>query len=72
MESVRGDQCEIVRGQAQGMEPAGRPRFFIGVTGVALNYSFVILIMVCLFVGRVVVRRSRRCAGFHAPVGVLS
>jgi len=24
VESVRGDQCEIVRGQAQGMEPAGR------------------------------------------------
>jgi len=27
---------------------------------------------VCLFVGRVVVRLSRRCAGFHAPAGVLS
>ena len=49
-----------------------RPRFFIGVTGVALNYSLVVLIMVCLFVGRAVVRLSRRCAGFHAPAGVLS
>jgi hypothetical protein len=24
------------------------------------------------FVGRAVIRRSRRCAGFHAPAGVLS
>ena len=48
------------------------PGFFIGVAGVALNYSLVVLIMVCLFVGRVVVRLSRRCAGFHAPAGVLS
>jgi ribose 1,5-bisphosphokinase PhnN len=37
-----------------------------------LNYNLVISIMVCLFVGRVVVRLSRRCAGFHAPAGVLS
>ena len=51
---------------------ARRPRFFMGVTGVALNYSIVILIMVCLFTGRAVVRLSRRCAGFHAPAGVLS
>ena len=44
-----------------------RPGFFVGVAGVALNYSLVVLIMVVLFVGRVVVRLSRRCAGFHAP-----
>ena len=46
------------------------PRFFIGVAGVALNYSLVILIMVCRLVGRAVGRLSRRCAGFHAPAGV--
>jgi hypothetical protein len=45
------------------------PRFFTGVTGVALNYNLVVLIIVCLFVGRAVIRRSRRCAGFHAPAG---
>ena len=44
----------------------------MGVAGEGLNYSLVISIMVCLFVGRVVVRLSRRCAGFHAPAGVLS
>jgi hypothetical protein len=49
-----------------------RPGFFIGVAGAGLNYSLVISIMVVLSVGRVVVRLSRRCAGFHAPVGVLS
>ena len=48
------------------------PGFFMGVAGEGLNYNLVISIMVCLFVGRVVVRLSRRCAGFHAPVGVLS
>jgi len=47
-----------------------QPRFFIGVAGVALNYSLVILIMVCRLVGRAVGRLSRRCAGFHAPAGV--
>jgi hypothetical protein len=31
-----------------------------------------ISIMGFLSVGTVVVRLSRRCAGFHAPVGVLS
>jgi hypothetical protein len=41
------------------------------VTGVAPNYSVVVLIIVVLFVGRVVIRLSRRCAGFHAPAGVL-
>jgi hypothetical protein len=51
---------------------AARPGFFIGVAGAALNYSLVILIMVCPFVGRVGVRLSRRRAGFHAPAGVLS
>jgi hypothetical protein len=45
------------------------PGFFIGVTGGTLNYILVILIMVCLFMGRVVVRLSRRRAGFHAPAG---
>ena len=50
----------------------GQPGFFMGVAGEGLNYSLVISIMVCLFVGRVVVRLSRRCAGFHAPAGVLS
>ena len=66
---MRQQLCEYNR--LDGAESTGRhqPRFFIGVTGVALNYSFVILIMVCLFVGRVVVRLSRRCAGFHAPAG---
>ena len=53
---------QIDRGSSQ-------PGFFVGVAGVALNYSLVVLIMVVLFVGRVVVRLSRRCAGFHAPVG---
>ena len=48
------------------------PGFFIGVAGAGLNYSLVISIMVFLSVGRVVVRLSRRCAGFHAPVGLLS
>ena len=48
------------------------PGFFIGVAGAGLNYSLVISIMVFLSVGRVMVRLSRRCAGFHAPVGVLS
>ena len=51
---------------------ANQPRFFIGVMGVAPDYSPVILIMVCLLVGRAVIRRSRRCAGFHAPAVVLS
>ena len=46
-----------------------RPGFFVGVAGAALNYSLVVLIMVCLLVGRVVVRLSRRCAGFHVPAG---
>src|SRR5690349_7912321 len=49
-----------------------RPGFFTGGAGEGLNYSLVISIMVCLFVGRVVARLSRRCAGFHAPAGVLS
>ena len=39
----------------------------MGVAGEGLNYNLVISIIVCLFVGRVVVRLSRRCAGFHAP-----
>jgi hypothetical protein len=42
------------------------------VTGAVVNYRLVILIMVVLFVGRVVVRLSRRCAGFHSPAGALS
>ena len=49
----------------------GHPGFFIGVTGEALNYIPVILIMVCLFLGRVVVRLSRRRAGFHTPARAL-
>jgi hypothetical protein len=65
-----------------GVRAAG-DAFLWGVGGVGLdfswawqarglNYNLVISIMVCLFVGRVVVRLSRRCAGFHAPAGVLS
>ena len=46
--------------------------FSFGATGGALNYILVILIMVGLFMGRVVVRLSRRRAGFHAPAGALS
>ncbi len=49
-----------------------QPGFFIGVAGAGLNYSLVISIMVFLSVGKVVVRLSRRCAGFHAPAGSLS
>ena len=48
-----------------------QPRFFIGVTGGALNYSFVILIMVsCSWVGRGPTIAS--VAPGSTPAGVLS
>ena len=65
------DLCEMIHRHTT-VDERTWPGFFIGVAVAGLNYSLVISIMVFLAVGRVVVRLSRRCAGFHAPVGVLS